>query len=168
MNILRQTKPIFDEYKSTNTDQYKELRKTSNFMPDLSAMIGEKKAEEEVKETSGERVNIQRLNTPTLRMALAYDSSQALKDEINESYMRVKAAKHGVKLTEIVPEHDINFYLPNKLNYIKPKEYQKVKQREQVSSKHSSHRENSNTFLTSLNRSQVPQRPKKLGIKSVQ
>lgn len=78
-------------------------------------MIGEKKPEENVKEVQGERVNNQRLNTPSLkRMALINDGSQALKDEINESYLRVKAAKHGTKLNELVPEHGIKFYLPNK------------------------------------------------------
>ena len=115
MNILEQTKPLFDDYKSNNTDQFKDIRKINNLMPDLSAIIGEKKPEEDTKEASEERVNTRRLNTPTLkRLALINDGSQALKNEINESYLRVKAAKHGMRLSELVPDHGISFYLPNK------------------------------------------------------
>jgi hypothetical protein len=59
-------------------------------------------------------------------MALINDGSQVLKEEIHESYLRVKAAKHGMRLEDLVPDHGIEFYLPNKLNYVKPKEYQKL------------------------------------------
>jgi hypothetical protein len=98
-----------------------------NVMPDLTSMLGDKKKVKDVQKEPGTIVNTNRLNTPKLRrMALINDGSQALKDEINESYLRVKAAKHGMRLSDVIPDHGLKFYLPNKHNYIKPKEYQKV------------------------------------------
>lgn len=102
------------------------------------------------------------------RLALINDGSQALKDEIQESYLRVKAARHGMKLRDLVPNHGMRFYLPNKISYVKPKEYQKVNTTLTSMSpnssmlKHSKTTKNrdrlenpSNTFLTSLNQSQA-------------
>lgn len=101
-------------------------------------------------------------------MALINDGSQALKEEIQESYLRVKAAKHGMKLEDLVPKHDIQFYLPNKLNYVKPKDYQKASHKYAQSTKHGGEDTKiSNTFLTSLNHSQVITRDAQ-GIKSVE
>ena len=37
-----------------------------------------------------------------------------LKDEISESSLRLKAAKYGLPLRDIVPEYDNTFYLPQK------------------------------------------------------
>ena len=37
-----------------------------------------------------------------------------LKDEIGESSLRLKAAKYGHSISEIVPEYDNTFYLPDK------------------------------------------------------
>lgn len=122
--------------------------------------------EAEPKEQQNITVNNQRLNTPSLkRLALINDGSQALKDEIHESYLRVKAAKHGMKLKDLVPNHDnFSFYLPNKLNYVRPKEYQKIGTSLASSttptikqSRTTKHRDNedrdTNTFLTSVNQS---------------
>jgi hypothetical protein len=43
-----------------------------------------------------------------------------LKDEIGESALRVKAVKFGLPLTEIAPQHDITFYLPDKEKFKSP------------------------------------------------
>ena len=54
-----------------------------------------------------------RLNTPSLkRIALVNDGTTILKQEITESFLRVKAAKHGARLREIMPAHERDFYLP--------------------------------------------------------
>jgi len=37
-----------------------------------------------------------------------------LKDEISESSLRLKAVKYGHVLSEIVPDYDNTFYLPEK------------------------------------------------------
>jgi len=49
------------------------------------------------------------------------DGAIMLKDEIEESKLRLKAAKYGHKVQEIAPEYDIEFYLPNKELYFKSK-----------------------------------------------
>ena len=41
------------------------------------------------------------------------DGSKALKYELNQSRLRMEAAKHGYSLEEIAPPHSLNFYLPN-------------------------------------------------------
>lgn len=45
------------------------------------------------------------------------NANQVLKDEIQESQLRVKAAKYGHKLDDIVPPYDQSFYLPDKSHY---------------------------------------------------
>ena len=45
------------------------------------------------------------------------DASGMLKDEIHESQLRLKAAKYGHKLDEIVPPYNNSFYLPDKSLY---------------------------------------------------
>ena len=45
------------------------------------------------------------------------DANQALKEEINNSGLRLKAAKYGHKLEEIVPSYNNTFYLPDKTRY---------------------------------------------------
>ena len=123
---------------------------------DFTTMTGDKKENEENKEEAGVKVNNQRLNTPTLKkMALINDGSQALKEEIQESYLRVKAAKHGMRLRDLVPSHGIQFYLPNKLNYIKPKDYQRIQMQPSTTKNKDFDEKDSNTFLTSLNQSQM-------------
>lgn len=44
----------------------------------------------------------------------ARDANQLLKDEIQESQLRLKAAKYGHKLEEIAPAYNQTFYLPDK------------------------------------------------------
>jgi hypothetical protein len=46
-----------------------------------------------------------------------------LKDEISESSLRLKAAKYGLPLRDIVPEYDNTFYLPQKDQFILKKPY---------------------------------------------
>lgn len=123
---------------------------------DFTTMTGDKKENEDNKEEAGIKVNNQRLNTPKLKkMALINDGSQALKEEIQESYLRVKAAKHGMRLKDLVPSHGIQFYLPNKLMYIKPKDYQKQQIQPSSTKNRDVEEKESNTFLTSLNHSQI-------------
>lgn len=45
------------------------------------------------------------------------DANAVLKDEIAESQLRLKAAKYGNRLDDIVPPYNQSFYLPNKTNY---------------------------------------------------
>jgi hypothetical protein len=41
---------------------------------------------------------------------------------------RIKAAKRGHSITKISQEHDVNFFLPDKRNFIKPKKDEKKKE----------------------------------------
>ena len=45
------------------------------------------------------------------------DAREVLQEEINESSLRLKQAKFGHKLTDIVPDHSNNYYLPDKSTY---------------------------------------------------
>ena len=45
------------------------------------------------------------------------DAREILQEEINESSLRLKQAKFGHKLTDIVPDHSNNYYLPDKSSY---------------------------------------------------
>lgn len=45
------------------------------------------------------------------------DASVILKDEISESVLRLKAAKYGSPIRDIVPEYDNTFYLPDKQKF---------------------------------------------------
>jgi hypothetical protein len=47
----------------------------------------------------------------------AKDANLVLKDEIAESSLRLKAAKYGHRLEEIVPSYENSFYLPDKTMY---------------------------------------------------
>lgn len=61
------------------------------------------------------RYQNQRLYSASLKkMMQKKDASIMLKDEIGESALRLKAAKFGHAISEIVPEYDNTFYLPEK------------------------------------------------------
>ena len=61
------------------------------------------------------RYQNQRLYSPSIKKLIQKkDASIMLKDEIGESSLRLKAAKFGHSITEIVPEYDNTFYLPDK------------------------------------------------------
>ncbi len=49
------------------------------------------------------------------------DAREVLQEEINESVLRLKKAKFGHQLGEIVPQHENSFYLPDKGKYIHEK-----------------------------------------------
>ena len=49
------------------------------------------------------------------------DAREVLQEEINESVLRLKQAKFGHRLEDIVPSHKDSFYLPDKSIYV-PKE----------------------------------------------
>jgi hypothetical protein len=55
------------------------------------------------------------------------DAREVLQEEINESCLRLKQAKFGHKLNDIVPDHTNNYYLPDKESYF-PKEKKGVNQ----------------------------------------
>jgi len=56
--------------------------------------------------------------TPRMRkLTTNRDGRDLLQEEVNESILRLKKAKFGHKLHEIVPEHKNQFYLPNKESY---------------------------------------------------
>ena len=56
------------------------------------------------------------------------DAKEVLFSQIFESVLRLKQAKFGHSLEEIVPEHDNSFYLPEKNKYWNSKENQKKAQ----------------------------------------
>lgn len=56
-----------------------------------------------------------------LKMANSRDARDLLAEQVNESVLRLKKAKFGHRLNEIVPEHTNQFYLPDKSSYF-PKE----------------------------------------------
>lgn len=49
------------------------------------------------------------------------DARELLQEEIEESSLRLKKAKFGHKLVDIVPDHQNNFYLPDKRLYVPEK-----------------------------------------------
>jgi hypothetical protein len=46
------------------------------------------------------------------------DARELLQEEINESVLRLKQAKFGHRLVDIVPDHQNSFYLPEKSVYL--------------------------------------------------
>ena len=55
------------------------------------------------------------------------DAREVLQEEINESSLRLKQAKFGHKLVDIIPDHGNSFYLPDKSRYLpKEKETQQI------------------------------------------
>jgi len=46
------------------------------------------------------------------------DAREVLQEEIEESCLRLKQAKFGHKLVDIVPNHENRFYLPDKTKYL--------------------------------------------------
>lgn len=66
-----------------------------------------------------EQFNNQRLLTPRMRKLMNNkDARELLQEEINESVLRLKQAKFGHRLVDIVPDHANSFYLPDKQNYL--------------------------------------------------
>jgi hypothetical protein len=46
------------------------------------------------------------------------DARDMLHEEVNESVLRLNKAKFGHKLSDIAPEHNKKFYLPEKTDYM--------------------------------------------------
>ena len=66
-----------------------------------------------------EQFNNQRLLTPRMRKLMNNkDARELLQEEINESVLRLKQAKFGHRLNDIIPDHNNSFYLPDKSNYL--------------------------------------------------
>jgi len=79
---------------------------------------GEDGAEGEAK-GEYEQFNNQRLLTPRMRKLMNNkDAREVLQEEINESVLRLKQAKFGHRLVDIVPDHQNSFYLPDKKHYL--------------------------------------------------
>ena len=71
----------------------------------------------------------QRLGTPRMKKIMnKKDASCMLKDEINESMLRMKAAKFGHSIEDIAPQYKNSYYLPNKQMYMPEKAAKKQKQ----------------------------------------
>ena len=49
------------------------------------------------------------------------DAAFMLKDQINESMLRVNAAKFGHSIEEIAPQYANSYYLPDKSQYVPEK-----------------------------------------------
>ena len=65
------------------------------------------------------RFSNQRLYTRQLAEAsYTTDASEALKQQIGESMLRLRAAQHGHSINEIVPSHHAQFYAPCKRKYL--------------------------------------------------
>lgn len=63
----------------------------------------------------------QRLLTPKMKKLMQNkDAREVLQEEIEESSLRLKQAKFGHKLVDIVPNHENSFYLPDKGKYLPP------------------------------------------------
>ena len=74
----------------------------------------------------------QRLGTPRMKKIMnKKDASCMLKDEINESMLRMKAAKFGHSIEDIAPQYKNSYYLPNKSMYIPEKAPKKNKMAKQ-------------------------------------
>lgn len=83
-------------------------------------------SEEEQSQFKDEKFSNHRLLTPRLRQLMANkDARVMLHEEVQESALRLKKAKFGHKLSEIVPDHQRQFYLPDKSRYL-PKERQNL------------------------------------------
>ena len=54
------------------------------------------------------------------------DGGFMLKDQINESMLRVNAAKFGHSLEEIAPQYTNSYYLPDKTQYMPEKQMSKA------------------------------------------
>ena len=65
----------------------------------------------------------QRLGTPRMKKLMnKKDAGQMLKDQINESRLRVNAAKFGHSIEEIAPQYTNSYYLPDKSQYAPEKQ----------------------------------------------
>ena len=74
----------------------------------------------------------QRLGTPRMKKIMnKKDASCMLKDEINESMLRMKAAKFGHSIEDIAPQYKNSYYLPNKQMYLPEKAPKKKKNNQQ-------------------------------------
>ena len=66
-----------------------------------------------------EQFSNQRLLTPRMRKLMGNkDARDVLHEEVNESVLRLKKAKFGHRLADIVPDHQNKFYLPEKKDYM--------------------------------------------------
>ena len=89
-------------------------KKTTNIDGELEGGDGNK--------VEHEQFSNQRLLTPRMRKLMSNkDARDVLHEEVNESVLRLKKAKFGHRLNDIVPDHKNKFYLPEKKDYM-PKE----------------------------------------------
>ncbi len=75
-----------------------------------------KEPESEIKASGNEM-----LFTPSLKnLAATTDGSKALKQEVFDSNLRLKAVRHGMRIVDVAPPHKEDYYIPNKKNYQPP------------------------------------------------
>ena len=60
-----------------------------------------------------------------LKLMNKKDAGNMLKDQINESMLRVNAAKFGHSIEEIAPQYTNSYYLPDKSQYATEKQVSK-------------------------------------------
>ena len=83
-------------------------------------MMGDE--DENANKGKAEQFNNHRLMTPRMRKIMNNkDAREMLQEEVQESMLRLKKAKFGHRLVDIVPDHNNKFYLPDKQSYF-PKE----------------------------------------------
>ena len=61
------------------------------------------------------RYETSKINTYSMRKlsATSNNGSQTLKNQIIESFLRVKAAKSGAKIDDFAPSHQASFFVPH-------------------------------------------------------
>lgn len=66
--------------------------------------------------------NNKRLNTPGLQRyhKNSKDCYDVLKEQINQSNLRIKAVKFGNSVWHVAPEHSYEYYVPFKDRYVDP------------------------------------------------
>ena len=78
--------------------------------------IDDKEPDTEIKASGNEM-----LFTPSLKnLAQTTDGSRALKQEVLDSNLRLKAVRHGMRIVDVAPPHSEEFYIPIKKNYMPP------------------------------------------------
>lgn len=80
--------------------------------------VDETPAKDSSVDAAREQASNQRLLTPRMRkMMQKKDAAVMLKEEVGESLKRLKAAKFGHRISEIAPQYQNSFYLPDQDQY---------------------------------------------------
>ena len=110
-DVLKSWKPQFDRLRSIDRSKpkYKFGMDISNAFEDDSFQS----------ESNIMIVDNKKLRTPYFRLiSKVKDGSNILKEQINQSVDRMKAARNGHSIENIFKDYDYSFYLPEKWSYI--------------------------------------------------